>query len=47
MFLLLFVPKNGAIEQAARQLCAAIAPILLIGAIAVPQPADLSRLDTI
>jgi hypothetical protein len=30
-----------------RQLCAAIAPILLIGAIAAPQPSDLSRLDSI
>ena len=28
-----------------RQLCAAIAPIFSIGAIAAPQPADLSRLD--
>ena len=30
-----------------RQLCAAIAPILLIGAIAATQPDDLSRLDYI
>ena len=30
-----------------RQLCAAIAPIHKIGAIAAPQFANLSRLDTI
>ena len=30
-----------------RQLCAAIAPIFMIGAIAASQPADLSRLDYI
>ena len=30
-----------------RQLCAAIAPIFLIGAIAALQPIDLSRLDYI
>ena len=30
-----------------RQPCAAIAPIIKIGAIAAPQPADLSRLDYI
>jgi hypothetical protein len=28
-----------------RQLCVAIAPIHKIGAIAAPQPSDLSRLD--